>query len=159
MEKIVIFLSSEYQNESSTSAVIPCCKSALSEGTCIAAADYVFLPGISTMMWSTFIVKRLSAAAFLMEKVSPAQTMYSMPVWLSHGDVVCEPNLSDLYISCSQVGKAPKDRLCRRVSLLHRISKTSGIHIFNASINICDRSGHSCFSGLCKMISDVKYES
>nr|XP_046268193.1 rab3 GTPase-activating protein non-catalytic subunit isoform X2 [Scatophagus argus] len=36
--------------------------------------------GISTMMWSTFIVKRLSAAAFLMEKV----------------------------------GKAPKDRLCRR---------------------------------------------
>ncbi|XP_070776187.1 rab3 GTPase-activating protein non-catalytic subunit [Enoplosus armatus] len=36
--------------------------------------------GISTMMWSTFIVKRVSAAAFLMEKV----------------------------------GKAPKDRLCRR---------------------------------------------
>ncbi|XP_024116985.1 rab3 GTPase-activating protein non-catalytic subunit [Oryzias melastigma] len=36
--------------------------------------------GISTMMWSTFIVKRFSAAAFLMEKV----------------------------------GKAPKDRLCRR---------------------------------------------
>ncbi|XP_061599089.1 rab3 GTPase-activating protein non-catalytic subunit isoform X2 [Cololabis saira] len=36
--------------------------------------------GICTMMWSTFIVKRLSAAAFLMEKV----------------------------------GKAPKDRLCRR---------------------------------------------
>ncbi|KAM9340968.1 rab3 GTPase-activating protein non-catalytic subunit [Symphorus nematophorus] len=36
--------------------------------------------GISTMMWSTFIVKRLSAAAYLMEKV----------------------------------GKAPKDRLCRR---------------------------------------------
>ncbi|XP_035850647.1 rab3 GTPase-activating protein non-catalytic subunit isoform X4 [Sander lucioperca] len=36
--------------------------------------------GISAMMWSTFIVKRLSAAAYLMEKV----------------------------------GKAPKDRLCRR---------------------------------------------
>uniref|UniRef100_A0A1A7Y699 RAB3 GTPase activating protein subunit 2 (Non-catalytic) n=1 Tax=Iconisemion striatum TaxID=60296 RepID=A0A1A7Y699_9TELE len=36
--------------------------------------------GISTMMWSTFIVKRFSAAAYLMEKV----------------------------------GKAPKDRLCRR---------------------------------------------
>uniref|UniRef100_A0A4W6CGE5 RAB3 GTPase activating protein subunit 2 (non-catalytic) n=1 Tax=Lates calcarifer TaxID=8187 RepID=A0A4W6CGE5_LATCA len=36
--------------------------------------------GISAMMWSTFIVKRFSAAAFLMEKV----------------------------------GKAPKDRLCRR---------------------------------------------
>ncbi|XP_029973115.1 rab3 GTPase-activating protein non-catalytic subunit isoform X2 [Salarias fasciatus] len=36
--------------------------------------------GISTMMWSTFIVKRFSAAAFLTEKV----------------------------------GKAPKDRLCRR---------------------------------------------
>lgn len=36
--------------------------------------------GIATMMWSTFIVKRFSAAAFLMEKV----------------------------------GKAPKDRLCRR---------------------------------------------
>ncbi|XP_041828613.1 rab3 GTPase-activating protein non-catalytic subunit isoform X3 [Melanotaenia boesemani] len=36
--------------------------------------------GISTMMWNTFIVKRFSAAAFLMEKV----------------------------------GKAPKDRLCRR---------------------------------------------
>ncbi|KAM8736631.1 rab3 GTPase-activating protein non-catalytic subunit isoform 1-T1 [Acanthopagrus schlegelii] len=36
--------------------------------------------GICTMMWSTFIVKRLSAAAYLMEKV----------------------------------GKAPKDRLCRR---------------------------------------------
>ncbi|XP_030574054.1 rab3 GTPase-activating protein non-catalytic subunit isoform X2 [Archocentrus centrarchus] len=36
--------------------------------------------GVSTMMWSTFIVKRFSAAAFLMEKV----------------------------------GKAPKDRLCRR---------------------------------------------
>ncbi|XP_078145700.1 rab3 GTPase-activating protein non-catalytic subunit isoform X1 [Centroberyx gerrardi] len=36
--------------------------------------------GISSMMWSTFIVKRFSAAAFLMEKV----------------------------------GKAPKDRLCRR---------------------------------------------
>lgn len=36
--------------------------------------------GICTMMWSTFIVKRFSAAAFLMEKV----------------------------------GKAPKDRLCRR---------------------------------------------
>ncbi|XP_028293289.1 rab3 GTPase-activating protein non-catalytic subunit isoform X2 [Gouania willdenowi] len=36
--------------------------------------------GISTMMWSTFIVKRFSTAAFLMEKV----------------------------------GKAPKDRLCRR---------------------------------------------
>ncbi|KAK5603609.1 hypothetical protein CRENBAI_003759 [Crenichthys baileyi] len=36
--------------------------------------------GISTMMWSTFIVKRFSAAAFLVEKV----------------------------------GKAPKDRLCRR---------------------------------------------
>ncbi|XP_044022041.1 rab3 GTPase-activating protein non-catalytic subunit isoform X2 [Siniperca chuatsi] len=36
--------------------------------------------GISSMMWSTFIVKRVSAAAFLMEKV----------------------------------GKAPKDRLCRR---------------------------------------------
>ncbi|KAF7654729.1 hypothetical protein LDENG_00065790 [Lucifuga dentata] len=36
--------------------------------------------GISTMMWSTFIVKRFSAAAFLLEKV----------------------------------GKAPKDRLCRR---------------------------------------------
>ncbi|XP_058470844.1 rab3 GTPase-activating protein non-catalytic subunit isoform X2 [Solea solea] len=36
--------------------------------------------GISTMMWSTFLVKRFSAAAFLMEKV----------------------------------GKAPKDRLCRR---------------------------------------------
>ncbi|XP_047200713.1 rab3 GTPase-activating protein non-catalytic subunit isoform X2 [Girardinichthys multiradiatus] len=36
--------------------------------------------GISIMMWSTFIVKRFSAAAFLMEKV----------------------------------GKAPKDRLCRR---------------------------------------------
>ncbi|XP_056151672.1 rab3 GTPase-activating protein non-catalytic subunit isoform X2 [Lampris incognitus] len=36
--------------------------------------------GISSMMWSTFIVKRISAAAFLMEKV----------------------------------GKAPKDRLCRR---------------------------------------------
>lgn len=26
--------------------------------------------GISTMMWSTFIVKRFSAAAFLMEKVT-----------------------------------------------------------------------------------------
>uniref|UniRef100_A0A8C7L460 RAB3 GTPase activating protein subunit 2 (non-catalytic) n=1 Tax=Oncorhynchus kisutch TaxID=8019 RepID=A0A8C7L460_ONCKI len=36
--------------------------------------------GISSMMWNTFIVKRFSAAAFLMEKV----------------------------------GKAPKDRLCRR---------------------------------------------
>nr|XP_033498153.1 rab3 GTPase-activating protein non-catalytic subunit isoform X4 [Epinephelus lanceolatus] len=36
--------------------------------------------GISAMMWSTFVVKRFSAAAFLMEKV----------------------------------GKAPKDRLCRR---------------------------------------------
>ncbi|XP_067098778.1 rab3 GTPase-activating protein non-catalytic subunit [Osmerus mordax] len=36
--------------------------------------------GISSMMWSTFVVKRFSAAAFLMEKV----------------------------------GKAPKDRLCRR---------------------------------------------
>ncbi|XP_034530674.1 rab3 GTPase-activating protein non-catalytic subunit isoform X2 [Notolabrus celidotus] len=36
--------------------------------------------GISTMMWSTFIVKRFSSAAYLMEKV----------------------------------GKAPKDRLCRR---------------------------------------------
>lgn len=36
--------------------------------------------GISTMMWNTFIVKRFSAAAYLMEKV----------------------------------GKAPKDRLCRR---------------------------------------------
>ncbi|XP_062863065.1 rab3 GTPase-activating protein non-catalytic subunit [Trichomycterus rosablanca] len=36
--------------------------------------------GISTMMWNTFLVKRFSAAAFLMEKV----------------------------------GKAPKDRLCRR---------------------------------------------
>ncbi|XP_070697855.1 rab3 GTPase-activating protein non-catalytic subunit isoform X2 [Pempheris klunzingeri] len=36
--------------------------------------------GISTMMWNTFIVKRFSAAAFLVEKV----------------------------------GKAPKDRLCRR---------------------------------------------
>ncbi|XP_078796486.1 rab3 GTPase-activating protein non-catalytic subunit isoform X2 [Oryzias latipes] len=36
--------------------------------------------GISTMMWTTFIVKRFSAAAYLMEKV----------------------------------GKAPKDRLCRR---------------------------------------------
>uniref|UniRef100_A0A8C1CAN7 RAB3 GTPase activating protein subunit 2 (non-catalytic) n=1 Tax=Cyprinus carpio carpio TaxID=630221 RepID=A0A8C1CAN7_CYPCA len=37
--------------------------------------------GVSAMMWQTFIVKRFSAAAFLMEKV----------------------------------GKAPKDRLCRRV--------------------------------------------
>lgn len=36
-----------------------------------------FLPGISTMMWSTFIVKRLSAAAFLMEKVSPARMVYN----------------------------------------------------------------------------------
>uniref|UniRef100_A0A7N6BYD9 RAB3 GTPase activating protein subunit 2 (non-catalytic) n=1 Tax=Anabas testudineus TaxID=64144 RepID=A0A7N6BYD9_ANATE len=41
--------------------------------------------GISAMMWSTFIVKRFSAAAYLMEKV----------------------------------GKAPKDRLCRRVSLIY----------------------------------------
>uniref|UniRef100_A0A8D3DD68 RAB3 GTPase activating protein subunit 2 (non-catalytic) n=1 Tax=Scophthalmus maximus TaxID=52904 RepID=A0A8D3DD68_SCOMX len=40
--------------------------------------------GISAMMWSTFIVKRFSAAAFLMEKV----------------------------------GKAPKDRLCRRPPVL-----------------------------------------
>uniref|UniRef100_A0A8C5A1Z5 RAB3 GTPase activating protein subunit 2 (non-catalytic) n=1 Tax=Gadus morhua TaxID=8049 RepID=A0A8C5A1Z5_GADMO len=40
------------------------------------------LTGISSMMWSTFMVKRFSAAAYLMEKV----------------------------------GKAPKDRLCRRVS-------------------------------------------
>lgn len=39
------------------------------------------------MMWSTFIVKRLSAAAFLVEKVSHAQTVYSMPVWLREGDV------------------------------------------------------------------------
>uniref|UniRef100_A0A7N8XPR3 RAB3 GTPase activating protein subunit 2 (non-catalytic) n=1 Tax=Mastacembelus armatus TaxID=205130 RepID=A0A7N8XPR3_9TELE len=37
--------------------------------------------GISTMMWSTFVVKRFSAATFLIEKV----------------------------------GKAPKDRLCRRI--------------------------------------------
>uniref|UniRef100_A0A667YGT0 RAB3 GTPase activating protein subunit 2 (non-catalytic) n=1 Tax=Myripristis murdjan TaxID=586833 RepID=A0A667YGT0_9TELE len=42
--------------------------------------DSIVLTGISSMMWSTFIVKRFSAAAFLMEKV----------------------------------GKAPKDRLCRR---------------------------------------------
>uniref|UniRef100_A0A3Q3WCN4 Uncharacterized protein n=1 Tax=Mola mola TaxID=94237 RepID=A0A3Q3WCN4_MOLML len=42
--------------------------------------EVLLLTGVSTMMWSTFIVKHLSAAAFLMEKV----------------------------------GKAPKDRLCRR---------------------------------------------
>uniref|UniRef100_A0A8C1CBZ9 RAB3 GTPase activating protein subunit 2 (non-catalytic) n=1 Tax=Cyprinus carpio carpio TaxID=630221 RepID=A0A8C1CBZ9_CYPCA len=41
---------------------------------------YALLSGVSAMMWQTFIVKRFSAAAFLMEKV----------------------------------GKAPKDRLCRR---------------------------------------------
>ncbi|CAB1335014.1 unnamed protein product [Coregonus sp. 'balchen'] len=43
-------------------------------------ADFNRAAGISSMMWNTFIVKRFSAAAFLMEKV----------------------------------GKAPKDRLCRR---------------------------------------------
>uniref|UniRef100_A0A672MBD3 Rab3 GTPase-activating protein non-catalytic subunit-like n=1 Tax=Sinocyclocheilus grahami TaxID=75366 RepID=A0A672MBD3_SINGR len=41
---------------------------------------YALLSGVSAMMWQTFIVKRFSAAAFLIEKV----------------------------------GKAPKDRLCRR---------------------------------------------
>ncbi|KAK9533264.1 hypothetical protein VZT92_008393 [Zoarces viviparus] len=45
----------------------------------LVSCPYIHL-GISAMMWSTFIVKRFSAAAFLMEKV----------------------------------GKAPKDRLCRR---------------------------------------------
>lgn len=49
------------------------------------------------MMWSTFIVKRLSATAFLMEKVSPAQTVYSVPVWLSNSDVVFESNLKFLF--------------------------------------------------------------
>uniref|UniRef100_A0A3B3XXG0 RAB3 GTPase activating protein subunit 2 (non-catalytic) n=1 Tax=Poecilia mexicana TaxID=48701 RepID=A0A3B3XXG0_9TELE len=33
--------------------------------------------GISTMMWSTFIVKRFSAAAFLMEKVSTKRSLMS----------------------------------------------------------------------------------
>ncbi|XP_076848214.1 LOW QUALITY PROTEIN: rab3 GTPase-activating protein non-catalytic subunit [Brachyhypopomus gauderio] len=47
--------------------------------------------GISTMMWNTFIVKRFSAAAFLMEKV----------------------------------GKAPKDRLCRRDVGMSDVAMTS----------------------------------
>ncbi|MCJ8736481.1 hypothetical protein PDJAM_G00013040 [Pangasius djambal] len=47
--------------------------------------------GISTMMWNTFIVKRFSAAAFLMEKV----------------------------------GKAPKDRLCRRDVGMGDVAMTS----------------------------------
>ncbi|KAI5616415.1 rab3 GTPase-activating protein non-catalytic subunit isoform X2, partial [Silurus asotus] len=47
--------------------------------------------GICTMMWNTFIVKRFSAAAFLMEKV----------------------------------GKAPKDRLCRRDVGMGDVAMTS----------------------------------
>ncbi|KAM9466592.1 rab3 GTPase-activating protein non-catalytic subunit [Clarias gariepinus] len=47
--------------------------------------------GIATMMWNTFIVKRFSAAAFLMEKV----------------------------------GKAPKDRLCRRDVGMGDVAMTS----------------------------------
>ncbi|KAI4883030.1 hypothetical protein NFI96_012495 [Prochilodus magdalenae] len=47
--------------------------------------------GISSMMWNTFIVKRFSAAAFLMEKV----------------------------------GKAPKDRLCRRDVGMGDVAMTS----------------------------------
>ncbi|MGH0170157.1 UNVERIFIED_CONTAM: hypothetical protein FKN15_058472 [Acipenser sinensis] len=46
--------------------------------------------GIAVMMWSTFIVKRFSAAAFLMDKV----------------------------------GKAPKDRLCRRL-IMRKLFSTS----------------------------------
>lgn len=42
------------------------------------------------MLWHTFLVKRVSAAAFLMDKV----------------------------------GKAPKDRLCRRVSILLCVYKS-----------------------------------
>lgn len=60
------------------------------------------------MMWTTFIVKRFSAAAYLMEKV----TVGSVQV------PVCDDELyKDSYPNpIFQVGKAPKDRLCRRVS-------------------------------------------
>lgn len=33
------------------------------------SVNYVLPSGVSAMMWQTFIVKRFSAAAFLMEKV------------------------------------------------------------------------------------------
>lgn len=65
------------------------------------------------MMWSTFIVKRFSAAAYLMEKVSHDHA-FNISIYLS---VVCCPNIQLYGYTFSQVGKAPKDRLCRRVSL------------------------------------------
>uniref|UniRef100_A0A672NL05 Rab3 GTPase-activating protein non-catalytic subunit-like n=1 Tax=Sinocyclocheilus grahami TaxID=75366 RepID=A0A672NL05_SINGR len=58
--------------------------------------------GVSAMMWQTFIVKRFSAAAFLMEKV----------------------------------GKAPKDRLCRRVREVTKHKLNSALFHLNL-MSVC----------------------
>ena len=68
------------------------------------------MPGVASMMWHTFMVKKVSAAAFLMDKV----------------------------------GKAPKDRLCRRVGA--KLQQTYDLSFGKVSWDIhgLEPEGHYC---------------